>query len=113
MSDELLISKTDDIIKQYTDPGWFSGSLVIFKGDKVIYDKSFGFADIENKIKNTSATKVRIGSINKHFTLALIMQKIQSGKISLDDKLKKFELGFPKDIAEKITVRHLLRHSSL
>jgi CubicO group peptidase (beta-lactamase class C family) len=111
-SDELLINKTDEIIKQYTDPGWFSGSLVIFKGDKVIYDKSFGLADIEKNVRNTSATKTRIGSINKHFTAVLVMQTIQAGKISLDDKLEKFELGFPKEIAEKITVRHLLRHTS-
>ena len=111
-SDELLLNKTDEIIKQYTDPGWFSGSVVIFKDEKVIYDKSFGFSDIENKIKNTSATRTRIGSINKHFTAVLIMQKIQSGRLSLDDKLEKFELGFPNDIAEKITVRHLLKHTS-
>lgn len=110
--DELLITKTNEIIKQYTDPGWFSGSVVIFKGDRVIYDKSFGFADIEKKIRNTSATKTRIGSINKHFTAVLVMQKVQSGKISLDDKLEKFGLGFPKDIADKITVRHLLQHTS-
>ncbi|TQV89363.1 serine hydrolase [Aliikangiella coralliicola] len=111
-SDELLIEKTNEIIKQYTDPGWFSGNVVIFKDDKVIYDKSFGFADIEKKIRNTSSTKIRIGSINKHFTAALVMQKVQAGKISLDDKLEKFELGFPKHIAEKITVRHLLKHTS-
>ena len=111
-ADELLISKTDEIIKQYTDVGWFSGSVVIFKGDNVIYDKSFGYADIEKKIINTSATKVRIGSINKHFTATLVMQKIQTGEISLDDKLVKFELGFPKQIAKKITIRHLLQHRS-
>jgi CubicO group peptidase (beta-lactamase class C family) len=112
VSDELLMSKTDEIIKQYTDPGWFSGSVVIFKENKVIYDKSFGLADIENNVKNTSATKTRIGSINKHFTETLIMQKVQSGKILLDDRLAKFELGFPKDIAKKISVRHLLKHTS-
>ncbi|PKI13842.1 serine hydrolase domain-containing protein [Colwellia sp. 12G3] len=111
-SNKLLISKTDEIIKQYTDPGWFSGSVVIFKGDKVIYDKSFGLADLDNTVKNTSATKTRIGSINKSFTATLIMQKVQSGKISLDDTLEKFELGFPKDVAKKITVRHLLKHTS-
>ena len=111
-SDELLINKTDEIIKQYTDLGWFSGSLVILKGEKVIYDKSFGYADIQKKVKNTSATKTRIGSINKHFTAALIMQKVQSGKISLDDTLAKFKLGFAKDIADKITVRHLLKHTA-
>lgn len=107
---EVLINKTDEIIKQYTDPNWFSGSVVIFKNGKTIYDKSFGLADIENQVKNTSATRTRIGSINKHFTATLIMQKVQSGELSLDDTLEKFNLGFPKDIAEKITVRHLLRH---
>mgnify|MGYP002335713039 CR=1 FL=1 len=107
-----LISKTDEIIEQYTQPGWFSGSVVIFKGDEVIYDKSFGLADIDEKVKNTSATRTRIGSINKHFTAALIMQKVQSGKLSLDDNLASFQLGFPADIAEKITVRHLLKHTS-
>lgn len=112
VSDEVLINKADEIIKQYIDPGWFSGSVVIFKDNKVIYDKSFGLADIERGINNTSATKTRIGSINKHFTAALVMQKVQSGKISLYDTLDKFELGFPKDIAEKITVRHLLKHTS-
>jgi CubicO group peptidase (beta-lactamase class C family) len=109
-ADELLVNKTDEIIKQYTDVDWFSGSVVIFKEDKVIYDKSFGYADIENKVNNTSAMKIRIGSINKHFTAALVMQKIQSGDLSLDDKLEKFGLGFPKDIAKKITIRHLLQH---
>jgi CubicO group peptidase (beta-lactamase class C family) len=112
VSNKLLISKADEIIQHYTEPGWFSGSVVIFKGENVIYDKSFGFADIENKIENTSETKTRIGSINKHFTAVLIMQNVQSGKISLDDNLDKFELGFPKYIAEKITVRHLLKHTS-
>lgn len=111
-SNEVLISQTDEIIKQYTDPGWFSGSVLIFKNNKVIYDKSFGLADIENQIKNTSETRTRIGSINKHFTATLILQKVQSGKIALDDKLEKFELGFPKDIAGKITIRHLLNHRS-
>lgn len=109
---EVLVSKADEIIKQYTDSGWFSGSVLIFKGSKVIYDKSFGLADIENQIKNTSATRTRIGSITKHFTATLILQKVQAGKIALDDKLEKFELGFPNEVAGKVTVRHLLNHTS-
>lgn len=111
-ANQLLALKTDEIIKRYTEPNWFSGSVVIFKSNEVIYDKSFGFADVENRIANTSKTKIRIGSINKHFTAALIMQKVQSGQLALDDTLDKFDLGFPADIAKQITVRHLLRHTS-
>ena len=57
-------------------------------------------------------TKIRIGSINKHYTAVLILQKVQSGQLSLDDKLAVFELGFNKEIAEKISVRHLLQHKA-
>lgn len=109
-ANKALISKTDEIIKQYTAPGWFSGSVMILRGKDVIYDKSFGYSDIEEKVKNTSNTKIRIGSINKHYTATLVLQKVQSGSLSLDDTLDKFDLGFEKDIAKKITVRHLLQH---
>lgn len=111
-ANERLVLKTDEIVKRYVESNWFSGSVVILKSGEVIYDKSFGFADIENGIANTSNTKIRIGSINKHYTAVLVMQKVQSGQMTLDDTLDKFELGFPAVIAEKITVRHLLRHTS-
>ncbi|MCO7224392.1 serine hydrolase [Pleionea sp. CnH1-48] len=112
ISNKALLAKTEEIVKQYVEPGWFSGSLMIMKDNQVIYEKSYGLADIEKDIKNSSTTKVRIGSINKHFTATLVMQKVQSGKLSLDDQLETFELGFPKEIASKITVRHLLNHTS-
>ena len=111
-SNQTLINTTEQIIEQYTKPGWFAGSVVIYKQGEVIYDKSFGLADIENNIKNTSKTKIRIGSINKHFTAVLIMQQVQAGKLSLDDTLSKFDLGFKADIANQITVRQLLSHTS-
>ena len=111
-SNETLISKTDELLEQYIAPGWFSGSVLILKDKEVIYDKSFGFSDIEKKVQNTSNTKIRIGSINKHYTATLVLQKIQAGKLSLDDTLEKFGLGFDEAIASKITVRHLLQHKS-
>ena len=111
ITNQALINSTAKIIEQYTKPGWFAGSVVIYKQDKVIYDKSFGLADIENNIKNTSSTKIRIGSINKHFTAVLIMQKVQAGKLSLDDTLDTFDLGY-KGIAKQITIRQLLTHTS-
>ena len=37
---------------------------------------------------------------------------MQRGEFDLDDPLAKFDLGFPAEIARKITVRHLLSHRS-
>ncbi len=107
-----FIASTDEIVKKYLKNDWFSGNIILKKDDQVLYKKSVGLADIPAKIKNSSETKIRIGSINKHYTAVLILQKVQSGELSLDDTLSQFALGFPENIANKITVRHLLQHKS-
>lgn len=107
-----LKSKSKDIISQYSASDWFSGNVAIYKEGQLVFNQSYGLADIANNIKNTNETKIRIGSINKHYTAVLIMQKVQAGQLALTDKLAKFDLGFDNHIANKITVAHLLRHTS-
>src|SRR6056297_2561801 len=52
----------------------FSGSILIAKDKDVIYKESFGMADYENDIKNTSDTIFTIGSITKSFTAISILK---------------------------------------
>src|SRR6056297_3614163 len=52
----------------------FSGSILIAKDEDVIYKESFGMADYENDIKNTSDTIFPIGSITKSFTAISILK---------------------------------------
>jgi CubicO group peptidase (beta-lactamase class C family) len=78
----------------------------------IFHQASFGFSNIESRIKNTSRTKYNLGSIVKNFTAVLILQQVDDKKLSLDDTLSRFDLGFPSEIASKITVRHLLYHRS-
>jgi CubicO group peptidase (beta-lactamase class C family) len=109
---ESIIQKTDEILQQYSEIGAFSGNITLFENGNVIYEKSTGLANVADGTKNTPNTKIRIGSINKHYTATLILQMAQSGQLSLDDTLAKFELGFANAIASRITVRHLLQHKS-
>ncbi len=102
----------DKIAQDYHDVGWFSGVVLMAENDKPYFQKAFGKADIENNADNTTATKFRIGSINKDYTAVLVLQQVQDGLISLEDKLSKFNLGFPNKIADKITVRNLLNHTA-
>lgn len=107
-----IIEESKKIAKKYADIGWFSGSLLVTKDNEVIHQQAFGYADLKLKRKNTVATKYNLGSIAKNFTTVLILQQVQAGKISLDDPLQSFGLGFPKDVAKNITIRHLLNHRS-
>lgn len=86
------------------------GSVTISKGNKIIYHKNIGYQDYKNDIKASEGTKYRVASITKLFTAVLVMKAVEEGKLSLDEKLSRY---FPKiKNAEKITIEHMLRHSS-
>lgn len=86
------------------------GSISLFHKGEEIYQKTFGYADVENEIKANSTTKYRIGSISKTFTAVVIMQLIEDKKLKLDTPLSKF---YPQiKNAKKITIEHLLLHRS-
>ncbi len=109
---EAIGRQAEATARAYHDMGWFSGVVLLAERGKPFYQKAFGYADIENEIPNTLSTKFRIGSINKDYTAVLVLQMVESGMLSLDDKLEQFGLGFPTEVAGKITVRQLLSHTA-
>lgn len=86
------------------------GSISIFKNGNEVYQKAYGYADLEDSIRATAKTKYRIGSISKSFTSSIIMQLIEENKLNLDTRLADFFPEIPN--ANKITVEQLLRHRS-
>ena len=79
---------------------------------KIIYENRFGKANIEWNIDNTLDTKIEIASITKTFTALMIMQLVEQGKVKLDGKISEYIKSYPVETGNKITVDHLLRHSS-
>ncbi len=100
----------DQYMQALTDVRDFSGTVLVMKQNKVLLKKGYGMADREWNIANTADTKFRIGSITKQFTAACILQLIEAGKLSLEDKLSKFYPGFPK--GDSVTIHMLLNHTS-
>lgn len=92
---------------KYKVPGaivgiWFpdQGSWVVGSGKG---DKSTGVAP-----KTTD--RVRVGSLTKTFTATAVLQLVDAGKLTLDDKLSKYEPQVPG--ADGITLRQLLNMTS-
>jgi CubicO group peptidase (beta-lactamase class C family) len=95
----------------YLDGKAASGiAVLVAKDGKVLYQKGFGYADIDKKQLIKPDTKFRIGSITKQFTAAAVLKLQEDGKISVTDKLSKFIPDFPR--AEEITIHQLLTHTS-
>ena len=106
------VSKIDELMTTVYEYGQFNGSVLVAENGKVIYNKGFGFANMAWNIPNNSNTKFRIGSITKQFTSMVIMQLVDEGKIDLDGILSDYLPEYRKDTGEKITIHHLLTHTS-
>ncbi len=109
---ERIGRETDALVKAYTDLDIFSGVVLIAQDGKPFYHKAFGLANRETKTPNTTNTRFDIGSMNKSMTKVIVLQMVNEGKLKLSDPLGKYLDGFTPEIAEKVTVEHLLNHAS-
>lgn len=83
-------------------------AIAVVKNGKPVYAKGYGFANLELRARATPETVFEIGSLTKQFTSMLVMQLVEKGKLSLDDRASKF---IPK-LDPRITIRQLLNHTS-
>lgn len=112
MTEQEILAFVDKELEKMVAEDTFSGAVLIAKNSKPIFKKAVGMASKEFGVPNQTDTKFNIGSINKSFTQMAIAQLLEQGKIHLDDKLGTYRPDFPKEIAEKVTVRHLLTMQS-
>ncbi|HEV7837637.1 MAG TPA: serine hydrolase domain-containing protein, partial [Gemmatimonadaceae bacterium] len=93
--------------------GQFSGVAVLAKNGVTIFQRATGMADRERGIAINGETAFNLGSINKTFTQIAILQLRAAGKLDLDSTLVTYWPDYPnKEVARRITIRQLLRHSS-
>jgi CubicO group peptidase (beta-lactamase class C family) len=105
-------AQIDAYLQSYCDLHQFNGSALVAENGRVILKKGYGMADFEWSIPNAADTKHRIGSITKPFTAILILQLIDEGKLSLETKITEVLPYYRKDTGERVTIRHLLNHTS-
>jgi len=91
----------------------FSGAVLLAKNNKVIFKKAYGMANKGFSIPNNLETKLNIASCTKMFTAVAVFQLIEQGKLSLTDTIGKFLPDYSnKQVSGKVTIEHLLTHSS-
>ena len=92
------------------EPG---GSVLIKKGDKTVFLRNYGLADLETKEKITGNTLFNLGSVSKTFVSNGILILEENGLLSLDDSIFKYFNDFRnEDIAKSVRIYHLLSHTS-
>ncbi|MDD2742125.1 MAG: serine hydrolase, partial [Rhodocyclaceae bacterium] len=91
-------------------------SIALIDDQKVVWQKGFGYIDLENKIPATPESVFRAGSIAKVFTTAATMQLAEQGKINIDQPLNKalpaFSIKSRFPDAAPVTPRNVMTHHS-
>jgi CubicO group peptidase (beta-lactamase class C family) len=100
----------DLLFGQYegTIPG---ATIAVVKDGSIIYDRSFGIANLATGEKTSTQTNYRLASVTKPFTATAIHILAEKKSLSIDDPVGKY-LPELREIAPRITLRHLLNHTS-
>jgi D-alanyl-D-alanine carboxypeptidase len=90
-----------------------SGVVLVAKDGATIASKAAGVANKATNAPIDLNTKFNLASMNKMFTAVAIAQLAQAGKLSFTDAVGKYLPDYPnKEVAEKVTIHHLLTHTS-
>lgn len=87
-------------------------AVVMVKDGKIVFDKGYGLSDIETGAKVTDSTFFNICSVSKQFSSVALMLLSERGLLSLDDPVSKYFPEFEAEFFGRITLRHLLSHTS-
>ncbi len=116
----------NELVKQDKLPGMVA---LFTRNGQIVYQKAFGYADVQTKKLMKTDDIFRIASMTKAITSTAVMMLYEEGKFSLDDPISKFipEFKNPKVLKSfkfadttyttepaksEITIRHLLTHTS-
>ncbi|GFZ32350.1 hypothetical protein CSC2_28760 [Clostridium zeae] len=113
---EAKISELDKYVETQMKKGEIPAlSIVITNGDKTVYKKAFGYADVKEKRLANSETLFELGSTSKAFTALAILKLEKEGRISLSDPIKKYIPWLTLKYNGKevnVTIEQFLHHSS-
>ena len=113
LSSDEMVKKLSDYLDGLAAKDEFSGAVLFAKNGKPLFKKAYGLASKRYNVSNRIDTKFNLGSMNKMFTGVAICQLAQKGKLSFDDPIIKHVPDYPnKEVAEKVTIHHLLTHTS-
>jgi CubicO group peptidase (beta-lactamase class C family) len=104
------VARVDSVFSRFTNatPGCAVG---VSRHGRTVLAKAYGMSNLEYDVPLTTESIIEAGSVAKQFTAAAILLLAQQGKLSLDDRARKYIPELP-DYGLPLTIRHMLNHTS-
>ena len=107
----VIAEKLDSLFTARYGENTPGGTVLIMKGNDVVFEKSYGVANYDTNLNIDANTFFNIASVSKQFTAMAILKLQEEGKLSLEDNVKKYFPEFKADFFERIQIKHLLSQS--
>lgn len=111
ISDDKIKSLADSLMRINYPSDGPGMSLLISRNGTPIYKKAFGMANIDLSIPLTTENVFDIGSMSKQFTAVCILELAETGKLNLNDDIKKYLPDYNTH-GKIITIENCLNHTS-
>ncbi|WP_206305965.1 serine hydrolase domain-containing protein [Streptomyces sp. RFCAC02] len=102
----------DQLVAGMAEREEFAGSLLVTHRSRTVLERSHGMADRQRGVPNGPGTAFPLASVTKLFTAVAVAQLAQQGLLTYSARLGTFLDGFPSAVADKVSVHHLLTHTS-
>lgn len=105
--------KTSEIDKIFiwATPSTPGCAVAVSQHGKLVVNRAYGSADLERDVSITPNTIFDIGSTHKQFVAAAALLLVEEKRLSLSDDVRTYISELP-DYGQKITIDHLLTHTS-
>lgn len=104
-------AQIDSLFLDWNRPNHPGGAIAVMQGNKTVFSKAYGLASLEYLVPNSPGTQFNVASVSKQFSALGIVRLHLQGKLSVDDTIDRYIDGLP-DLGKKITIRHMLHHTS-
>lgn len=106
-----IAQRIDAIFAEWDRPGSPGCAIGVVHDGKLVYARGYGSANLDYDVPLTPNTVFYLASVSKQFTAAAVALAVRQGHLSLDDDVRAWVPELP-DYGDRITVRHLIHHTS-
>ena len=104
-------ARVDEIFKEFAVAGSPGCTVAVYQDGTTVLSRAYGMANLDHDVPLSPTSIFHVASVSKQFTAAAILLLVQDGKLTLDDDIRKHVPELP-DLGKRITVRHLIHHTS-
>ena len=108
---EEMKKRIDQVYERWTNGLCPGGQVLIREKGEIVYDRCFGYSDIENRIPITDQTVFHVASVSKQFTVMGAMLLWEDGKLDIDADVRAYIPEFIH-FEEAVTVRDLMNNDT-